>query len=128
MAEFTEVCRQAIRWAKTIEDPNSPAERVSLCISMNGRVVKCSDGVAADTPEEMEARIMQWATEHPEPRYPTWHEAWKQLFPNGQGSPCPATYDMKYALEQCGETCYGCKNRPIPADIAEKLNIKETNK
>lgn len=127
MAEFTEVCRQAIRWAKTIENPNSPVERVSLCISMNGRAVECSDGVKADTPEELEARIMRWAAEHPEPKYPTWYGMWKQLFPTAECVPC-----IKVAIgneykpkEGCDAIrCDVCKMRRIPADIAEKLGIK----
>lgn len=74
---------------------------------------------------KVEAAVMDWAAEHPEPRYPSWHEAWKQLFPDGQGSPCPSAYGMRYEPEWCGsDDCKRCKYRPIPADIAEKLGIK----
>jgi hypothetical protein len=74
---------------------------------------------------DIEQPVMDWAEKHPEPRYPSWHDAWKQLFPDGQGSPCPTSYGMKYEPEWCGrDECYKCRNRPIPADIAEKLGIK----
>ena len=84
----------------------------------------CLFGSGIDA-EYIEEKIMDWAAEHPELRYPSWHEAWKQLFPDGQGSPCPTDYGMKYEPEWCGSNdCKKCKGRPIPADIAEKLGIK----
>jgi hypothetical protein len=74
---------------------------------------------------EIEHIVMDWAAKNPEPRYPSWHEAWKQLFPDGQRTPCPGCCGKKYAPEWCGqEECGECKNRPIPAEIAEKLGIK----
>lgn len=125
MAEFTEVMRQIKRLCRAHGD----AECGITCpLSDDG--FACS--VAIDVPNDIEEKrlveieriVMDWAASHPEPRYPTWHEAWKQMFPDGQGSPCPAVYDVKFEPEWCGGNCKGCKDRPIPADIAEKLGIK----
>lgn len=85
--------------------------------------ISCVASISED--KNVERIVMGWAKENPEPRYPSWHEAWKQLFPDGQGSPCPAAYAMKHEPEWCGSNdCKRCKERPIPADIAEKLGIK----
>lgn len=118
MAEFQEVMRQAKRMCKDHKEcetcPASkhmePFDECPLC-----------GGIDA---AEVENVVMQWAAENPEPVYPNWHEAWKQLFPDGHGSPCPAAYDIRYEWEKCGADCKGCKDRPIPADIAEKLGVK----
>lgn len=63
--------------------------------------------------------------EHPEPVYPSWEEGWKQLFPESSGTPCPANYGKKYRNICCVNVlCVNCKQRPMPAEIAEKLGIK----
>ena len=128
MAEFTEVMRQARRLCKAHGNGVDHCDRCPMAdtfgYSYGCSIIHMSNECSDAEYIEFEDIVMKWAADHPEPKYPTWNEAWKQLFPNGQGAPCPATYDMKYASEQCGETCYGCKNRPIPADIAEKLGIK----
>lgn len=78
--------------------------------------------------EAIERIVMGWAEKNPEPRYPSWNEAWRRLWPNAIRiySPCPG-----YFLEEipCNgvandRMCDKCRNRPIPADIAEKLGIK----
>ena len=125
MAEFQEVVKQANRMCRSFG---------AVC---DGCKLHWLDGEAlcvfGGTPEawrsnkmtDAERIVMDWAAEHPELRYPSWHEAWKQLFPDGQGSPCPTAYGMKYEPEWCGsDDCKKCKGRPIPADIAEKLGIK----
>lgn len=117
MAEFQEVMRQAKRMceANCEECPLSHTVGNICPIAVTG-----NDEIA-----EIERIVMDWAAKNPEPRYPSWHEAWKQLFPDGQGSPCPSAYGMKYEPKWCGsDDCKRCKNRPIPADIAEKLGIK----
>lgn len=123
MAEFWEVMKQAKR----------------MCAQQNNSCEGCplhDDGIECPVegpPEswklnmfaEYERIVMDWAAKNQEPRYLSWHEAWKQLFPGGQGSPCPASYDMKYEPEWCGrDGCDKCRNQPIAADVAEKLGIK----
>lgn len=72
--------------------------------------------------------VMDWAAEHPEPRYPSWNRWFRETFPDSiyATSPCPNTF-----CRVCDPTayhgeveCYECKGKPIPADIAEKLGIK----
>ena len=99
MAEFCEVMRQAQRMCKYFEFEcgNCP-----LCFN-NGCSLPPWKGKAGD---EIERRVMDWATEHPEPQYPTWKE-WLE--------------------EQCVISDVGWFEKgykPIPADIAEKLGLK----
>jgi hypothetical protein len=55
----------------------------------------------------------------PELVYPTWKQYWKENFPSG-ATPCPQIF-----MEcECNGECDECNNRPIPADIAEKLGVK----
>lgn len=77
---------------------------------------------------KVEAVIMKWSEEHPEPKYPTWDEWYTKTFPNTgyQVAPCPNRFgkecDMyKYHSEI---ECANCRRQPIPAEIAEKLGIK----
>lgn len=120
MAEFKEVMRQAERMCKAHDE----CECCPIKEEMDDLGEKCPFCGALDV-AAVEQKIMDWAAEHPEPRYPSWHEAWKQLFPDRQRTPCPGCCGKKYAPEWCGqEECGECKNRPIPADIAEKLGIK----
>ena len=120
MAEFSEVMRQAARMCRAHEEcEECPVNMIADMVPSG-----CLFGSGIDA-EYIEEKIMDWAAEHPELRYPSWHEAWKQLFPDGQGSPCPTAYGMKYEPEWCGsDDCKKCKGRPIPADIAKKLGIK----
>ncbi len=132
MAEFTEVVKQAKRLcAAQDRESDGNCRKCPLFRDEDGRYVYLCDGIdpAEDQPkipaEEFERIVMKWAEENSEPKYPSWHEAWKQLFPNGQGSPCPAAYDTKYEPEGCGrQDCSGCKDRPISADVAERLGVK----
>ena len=121
MAEFQEVMRQAVRMCKAhvgcIECP--------FCNITGGKCPIWISRFTNLTSEDAERIIMQWSAEHPEHVYPSWQEAWKQLFPNGQGSPCPATYDMEFEPEGCAKiSCAECKARPMHAKVAEKLGIK----
>lgn len=123
MAEFKDVIKQQKRMCEAIGKCN----KCPLCsMDYDCRFAAMIDGDYDQAEAEVIERIvMDWAEKNPELRYPSWHEAWKQLFPGGQGSPCPASFDMKYEPEWCGrDGCDKCRNRPIPADIAEKLGIK----
>lgn len=120
MAEFTEVMRQARRMCEAFRDGHC-----SECPIGNATVLECGITVTSEMDcEEVERRVMQWAQEHPEPVYPTWEEGWKQLFPNGIDTPCPLEYGKKYGRDCINLSCRSCKQRPIPAEVAEKLGIK----
>ena len=72
--------------------------------------------------QKVEGIVEKWATEHPEPVYPTWCEwlyedflLWCQTKHPGRAKDENAWYDYLY------ET-------PIPSDIAKKLGIKPKEK
>lgn len=88
----------------------------------NGKNLTCTEVVRSD-PEWFEKIVMDWAAKNPEPRYPSWNEAWKQAFPNGGLVPCPMHFDARCKPDDCS-SCSACKERPISADIAEKLGVK----
>lgn len=126
MAEFTEVMRQAKRMCDSFGDDCSecPLDRVNTG-TRNGLCVSVGSG-STEAYKLIEERVMQWAAAHPDPAYPSWNEWYRQNFPAtyhcGKGI-CPAIFGG-------GENCYRetdcdkCRDRPIPADIAEKLGIK----
>ena len=120
MAEFTEVMRQARRMCETFCDGNC-----SKCPIGNAKALECGITPTSEMDcKEVERRVMQWAAEHPEPVYPSWEDAWKQIFPNGIDVPCPSEYDAKYGIDCFKFSCKICKKRPIPAEIAGKLGIR----
>ena len=72
---------------------------------------------------------MKWAAEHPEPVYPSWEDGWRQIFPEALGTPCPANYGKKHRNNCCSNVlCVNCIQRPMPAEVAEKLGIKPITK
>ena len=75
-----------------------------------------------DNCEEKIEGLKAWAKEHPEPVYPSWDEAWKNLFPGAVKAPCPRAFFGCECMVDIG--CAKCGSRPIPAEIAEKLGIK----
>ena len=125
MAEFQDVMRQAKRMCKEHDECDDCALREMAdkadiyCPIQTMRKLDAA---------KVEAAVMDWAAKHPEPRYPSWNEAWKQLMPNAHNkkSPCPCFFlDTDRAMKLCNEQeCIACKNTTIPADIAEKLGIK----
>lgn len=75
--------------------------------------------------EAIEYIVMNWAEKHSEQRYPSWEAVWKQLFPKVLYVPCPRMFLPDDRVEYyCGLGCGECRKSPIPADIAEKLEIK----
>lgn len=119
MAEFVEVLRQAKRMCKANCEECPLSHTVgNICpIAVTG-----NDEIA-----EIEHIVMDWAKAHPEPRYPSWQDAWNKLFPEAVGGvPCPKHFiSEKQYDEMCiGNECECCLESPIPADTAEKLGIK----
>ena len=125
MFEFTEVMRQARRMCETFCDVNC-----SKCPIGNAKALECGITVTSDMDcKEVERRVMQWAAEHPEPVYPSWEEGWRQLFPDAdiRRTLCPEVFGDKYKCDWChddNDNCDECLERPMPAEVAEKLGIK----
>ena len=120
MAEFTEVMRQA----KRICTVHGGICSYRCCPLADGEKCRLNVNLDGEDYNELERIIMDWATKHPEPVYPSWKEGWKQLFPNGIDTPCPSEYDAKYGHDCSKLSCLNCKRRSIPAEVAEKLGIK----
>lgn len=127
MAEFTEVMRQARRMCETFRDGNC-----SKCPIGDAKALECGITVTSGMDyKEVERRVMQWAAEHPEPVYPSWKEGWKQLFPEAdiRRTLCPEVFGDEYKCDWChddNDSCDECLERPIPAEVAEKLGVKPT--
>ena len=124
MAEFCEVMRQAKRMCKEFGNDCAGCGLASSHCPL-GPIPENWDGVDFTNVEHI---VMEWAAKHPEPRYPTWNEWYKATFPNSNyhAIPCPNMfYKICETSNYHGEVeCYECKNRPISADVAEKLGIK----
>lgn len=130
MAEFVEVMKQMDRMCDSY---GGWCCGCGLRWENNGTDLHCLDYVDQHT-EEAEKIIMTWAAAHPEPKYPSWAEAWKQLFPSSyfvtkcvekEVCPCPHYFiPAEPDKKRCQKSCSECKRDPIPADIAEKLGIK----
>lgn len=121
MAEFTEVIKQAQRMHYAHASDN---DRCPDC------PLDCEDGACmldlnrSFDLREVESRIMDWAKEHPAPMYPTWKEWQDSMFPNADARIRPCLFVPKNPVECIYMKCSECVNRPIPAEIAEKLGIK----
>lgn len=126
MAEFTVVMRQAKRMC----DAHSACGMCPLGNSTSACDGNKRLGCIASKCEApaIERIVMDWAANNPEPVYPSWNKGWRLIFPNGsQQAPCPADFDVRYkpdgGCSLCA-SCDVCKERPIPAEIAEKLGIE----
>ena len=91
--------------------------------STNGVCLVCRIAKVDNCEEQIEG-LRAWAAEHPASRYPTWWEWQHSMFPDANAKMYPCSF-MSYVKNECdGAICSECGNRPIPADIAEKLGIK----
>lgn len=124
MAEFVEVMRQAKRMCAAhggmCNSRNCPLDNGEAC-----RLAADQDGVDYN---DVERIIMAWAAEHPAQRYPTWREWRNKMFDGWEFDINPCIF-ASHSRFNCNEvkTCWECANKPIPADIAEKLGIKPIN-
>ena len=96
MAEFSEVMKQLNRICTKSDCTNCPMESMGCCGNIG---FHCSNPIKA---ERIEKIVMQWAAEHPEPKYPSWEEY----------------------LCSIGFWSYNSLSKPIPADIAKRLGIE----
>ena len=124
MAEFVDVMKQARRLCEE-------QQYIDFCVRcpMQGKE-GCMVTADAENIDYVEAerKIMGWAAEHPEPVYPSWIDAWQQLFSNAKNVPCPELYFGADCTDGSGEGCIACKRSPIPAVFAEKLGIRPKEK
>ncbi|HIV27498.1 MAG TPA: hypothetical protein IAA64_05985 [Candidatus Ornithocaccomicrobium faecavium] len=120
MAEFTKV----MRWFKKMHERNRLLPDCGDCALGNGPISKCRK-MLQEHPEECARVIEQYAAEHLEPRYPTRRE-WQQAnFPDAADGVHPCAFMSMLDADCIGfPVCNPCRDRPIPADIAEKLGIK----
>ena len=121
MAEFTEVMRHVKRMCDA-----TVSARCNECTPWLPETESCSlygddDGVDY---ADMEHRVMAWAAEHPAQMYPTWREWQHSMFPGAVVDVYPCSF-LSYRECRCkGSSCDECRDRQIPADIAEKLGIR----
>ena len=121
MAEFIEVMEQTKRMCESFRDGHC-----SECPIGNADVLECGITVTSEMDcKEVERRVMQWAQEHPEPVYPTWHEWQNSVFPDAAIDITPCAFGSRDRLNCFLEKrCSTCNEQQIPADIAKKLGIK----
>lgn len=118
MSEFTDVMRQARRMCKAKEDCES-------CPLWNTANFFCKlDTTCYSDDSAIENIVMQWAAEHPETVYPTWREWQDSTFKDVHISIRPCEFGSRNRFDCDKKTYYECKWEPIPADIAEKPEIK----
>lgn len=112
MAEFSEVMRQFERMCHYYQ---GKCECPMGC-SMDGVNISQCRKIAVEHPDVTEKKVMSWAAEHPEPKYPTWLE-WLHTTSATDDSPDIPVGDgtiFRVAIN----------NIPIPVDIAKKLGIE----
>lgn len=110
MAEFQEVIKQMKRMC---------AHFSPTCNGCKLYLGEGTDEFCGEEPKDIlsnpalvEAAVMQWAAEHPEPVYPTWWEYLTRIHVI-----FPAMGDFQKCVDDLATT-------PIPADIAQKLGIE----
>ena len=99
MAEFSEVIKQFKRLCMSINPVTCNRGECPMGCKNIGQCRK----LAFERPFYFEKRVMDWAAENPEPQYPTWYEYLTDMY--------PVAWNM-------------IKDKPIPADIAQKLGIE----
>ena len=113
MAEFVETMR------KLREMCNAQTNCKNCTMLIGGMECGASLGSPNLPAGEVERRIVQW--EAAKPKYPSWNEVWKQVFPEATCVPCPV---FDFGAGECVTSCAECREHPIPPEIAEKLGIK----
>lgn len=107
MAEFAIVMHEMHRMCDAFYKKGNCAD----CRLYHNSVCDTRSNMDYEAIRKGEAAIMAWAAEHPEPKYPTWGEYLTKCIPHGSRETA-LTFAI-YAMQQS-----------IPADIAEKLEIK----
>lgn len=112
MAEFQEVMQQKKRMCNSF--PCCKCDIYRLC---GEDLSKCPRFII-NNPNKAEKVIMSWAAEHPEPVYPTYGEWFVEHgdLVDGWQNAINATWIANTAID--------IFMKPIPADIAQKLEIE----
>ena len=126
MAQFVEVMKQARRIC--LEHP----------VDCDGCPLHDDDGLVCrfslgekylfyDTAERI---VLKWAKEHPEPVYPSWYQFQETTFPGHTRWICPMAFGIECPSKSTTDahTCKVCRDKPIPAVVAENLGIKPKEK
>lgn len=117
MAEFHEVVKEFNRMDRTFrrdcKDCPMPGQNIGQCRKL-----------LLENPETYGPIVMHWAADHPEPKYPTWEEWWRETFPNADRKLCLRIFGLRKMQECPVLKCDECRAQPIPAEIANKLGIK----
>lgn len=109
MAEFAQIMKDWRRMCDTIRSQGGACAQ--LCPLSSNLVCGELHDASDEDIREAEDRIFLWALEHPEPKYPTWKDYVESMWLDSY-SP--------------GESLISWMNtHHIPADIAEKLGIKQ---
>ena len=116
MAEFAKVMQEYHRMC----DAHATCTKCGLRKTNNPEEIPCYELLIVAY-ELFEQCVMKWAAENPEPKGVTWAQWQDAAFPKAKDRICPAMF----GAGNCDLTCPDCRNRPIPADIAEKLGVKK---
>lgn len=122
MAEFCEVMKQKQRMCDSFPDSCEGCP-IHSWTANNAGTTYCEETFSKHY-EKLEPLILKWAEEHPEPRYPTWIEWQKSIYPEADEGVCPGKLCAEANRRCTSSTCLDCRKRPIPAYVAEKLGIK----
>ena len=120
MAEFVDIIKIIKRVC------NKKCTECPISSYNNAHYVGCTEFVLKH-PEKAEKILLKWAKDHPEPTYPTWEQAWNQLYPEAaRATPCPRCLFSTEMWPWCNYAsgCSECMGRAISQEIAEKLGIK----
>ena len=108
MAEFAEVIRQWKRMCEAqFECDRCPVDRIGCCRNVTS------------LSKDVEKTVMSWASEHPEPVYPTWGE-WLEKQEVAGIDGCFETENGNLPIYRMTTKIW----QPIPADMAQKLGIE----
>ena len=113
MAEFTEVCKQWRRMCDSFGDKACQSYRPCAEQCPVGANPVCGElrEASSEDIKKFESAVMSWAAEHPEPVYPTWRDLFERM---GANIRCDGTVQFQLFAA----------DKPIPADIAQKLGIE----
>lgn len=117
MAEFIEVMRQARRLC----DAQRNCSRCPLR-SEEGTYCGGIDTLRDRDDATTEKTVLAWAAAHPEAVYPSWAEYQDEMFPDHTRKICPMMFGVECL--SCNAVCEDCRNKPMPAEIAEKLGVR----
>lgn len=111
---FIDIFRIKKRMCK--EQMNKPGGCVGCLLRSKGGSYTCEFNRVDSNPAEIERILLKWAEENPEPKYPTWLEWFIE-----QGM---LPEKVEPFSDRVLKTFAECLNKPIPEDIAEKLELE----